>query len=283
MAQRTIESIEPSDCFVRATQLAAEVDLIRKEMGRAPDPRPAIKVTGASPRECWFQALAVFRKADRLCHEIANDPTASVPHAPPIRDLKPGHVLQVIDATMRELEETKQALRITERAEAPAREASRQPSDVFSALANANRQINRVLERPFTPADVFQQVSFAIAYAARLTGEPPPADPAFVRAKRPGDCFQRLAGCLELSRALIKKAGHPVIDNLALPDQDSILPSDVYDIASLVLGQVAFLHALAPDPNPPYPFEGNTPGRKLPSHCFQLIGVLEQQLQQLAR
>jgi hypothetical protein len=284
MTTRPIESIEPADCFVRAMHLANEVELIRREMGRPADARPPITVTGASPRECWFQALATFRKADRLCHEIANDPTASVPHAPPIGDIKPGHVLAVIEASARELDETKKALGIPEHRDPPARDPAKQPSDVFGALATVNRQINRLLERPFSPADVFQQVSFAVAYAARLPGSTLPAEPAFVRGKRPVDCYQRLAACLDAARTLVRRAGHAVIDRPSGPgDELEVLPSDVFDMATLVLGEVAFLHALNPDPNPPYPFEGNTPGRKLPSHVFQLAGVLEQQLAQLAR
>lgn len=127
--------------------------------------RRAHQILHEQPLECWFQALAVFRKADRLCQELAGDPVASVPQAPSIAQNRPGHVLAVIEAASREL-------------------------------------------------------------AA-----------------------------------------------------EAILPSDVYDLASLVLGEVAFLHAITPDANPaPYPFESNQPGRKLPSHVWQLAGVLEAQL-----
>ncbi len=156
-------SIEPADCYLRARSLAAEVEMIRREAGRPSETRPAVTVTGASPRECYFQALAVFRKADRLCQEVAGDPMAMVPHAPPLGELRPGHVLMVIDAALRELAEVKRALRIEDAAPTPAREPARTPSDVFGALATANRQLNLLLERPFTPADVFQTVSLAIA------------------------------------------------------------------------------------------------------------------------
>src|SRR4051812_198386 len=95
---QSIEAVEPADCYVRAVQLAANVEMIRNEMGRPVEHRSHAVVTGASPREVWFQALAAFRKADRLAHEIAQDPTAAVPHAPPISTIKPGHVLLVLDA-----------------------------------------------------------------------------------------------------------------------------------------------------------------------------------------
>jgi len=272
----------PADCFARATHLAGIVELVRREMGRPTDSRGPAVVTGASPRECWFMALAVFRKADRLCAEIAGDPPASVPHAPALDQLEPAHVLQVIDAAVREVSEVQRALHIEERAETPARDAAKTPSDVYGALATLNRQINLLLTQPFTPADVFQQLALAVAYAARLGAEAKPSP--FQRGKRPADCYERLTQCLERARGLVAKTGQPVI--AAAPkagDAQTVVPADVFDLASLVLGEVAYLHALKKNVAPPYPFEGNSPGRKLPSHVWQLAGTLEQQLTELGR
>ena len=275
-------AIEPADCFVRASHLAKEVELIRREMGRPSEARPAVAVTGASPRECWFQALAVFRKADRLCGELAGDPVASVPYAPPIQDIKPGDVLKVIEAAGRELAEVKRARGISETSDPPARDPSKTPSDVFGVLATLDRQINLLLEQAFRPSDCFQQVSLAVAYAARLGAAP--GDAPFVRGKRPADCYERLTACLELTRSLIREAGHPVIDKAPSPgDANTVLPSDVYDLATLVVGELAFLQGVRGNAQAPYPFEGNIPGRKLPSHVWQLAGILEHQLQHLAR
>jgi hypothetical protein len=284
MTTTGIESIEPPDCFVAATALANDVEVIRVAMGRPSERRPAVTVSDASPRECWFQALALFRKADRLCQELAGDPTVSVPHAPPINQIRPGHVLAVIQAAARELEETARALRVDLRRERASRDSSRTPSDVFGVLATVNRQINLLLERPFTPADVYQHVSLAIAYAARLEGAEPPPPAALVAGKRPADCYERLSACMPLIRTLVQRAGHPIIHRTPDPGgADAVLPSDVYDLASLVLGEIVFLHAQTADANPPYPFEGGTAARKLPSHVWQLSGVLEQQLQRLAK
>jgi len=275
-----MSEIQPADCFVRASHLAREVELIRREMGRPSETRTAVTVTGASPRECWFQALAVFRKIDRLCAEVAGDPVASMPYAPPIDHIVPGDVLKVIEAAGRELTEIKNALGITESVDPPAREASKTPSDVFGMLATVDRQVNLLLARAFQPSDCYQQVALAVAYAARLGAAP--TESPLVRGKRPADCYERLTVCLEAARALVKKAGHAVIDRAAAPgDANAVLPSDVYDLATLVLGEVAFLHAVRKDAPAPYPFEGNEPGRRLPSHVWQLAGVLDHQLSTL--
>lgn len=164
----------------------------------------------------------MFRKSDRLCGEIAGDPVASVPYAPPIDQVVPGDVLKVIDAAGRELAEIKRALGIGESVDPPARDAARTPSDVFGVLATVNRQINLLLARTFQPADCYQQVSLAVAYGARLGAAP--KDAPFVRGKRPADCYERLSGCLELARALVKKAGHAVIDRPGVPGEANDMP-----------------------------------------------------------
>src|SRR5262245_9730120 len=104
--------IQPADCYQRIKHIEAEVELIRQEMGRARDRRPAPTVRGAAPREVYFQALSFFRKADRLCYEQTGDWMASIPHAPPVMQIEPRHVLAVLDAGMRELAEVKGKLGI---------------------------------------------------------------------------------------------------------------------------------------------------------------------------
>jgi hypothetical protein len=289
-SRKAARKIEPPDCYARAQRLAAEIELIRAEMGRPQDRRPQPAVKGAAPREVYFQALSLFRKADRLCYEITGDQLAAIPHAPPISAIEPGDVLGVLDAALRELEETKQRLGIREEAKEPKREASRTPSDVFAACLGATRQLNLLLERPFAPGDVFQQVSLAVAYAGRLLAAFPSIDttpdlPAFKRRQRPADCFDRLAGCFTTLQKVIARSGLQVMQQAPERpgDANEVVPGDVYDMASLALAEVAFLHAHQADANPPYLFEANMPGRKLPAHVHQLAGVLDTQLNALAK
>jgi hypothetical protein len=281
--------IHPPDCYVRIKHIEGEVELIQKEMGRPRDRRSAPMVRGAAPREVYFEALSFFRKADRLCHELTGDQLASVPHAPPISEIKPRHVLAVLEAGQRELAEVKAKLGITEKAPDPAREDSRTPSDVFGAVVGVSRQLNLLLERPFAPGDVYQLLSLGVAYAGRLlahAGDASPiaAMPALERRKRPADVYDRLLGAVERLRAIVVRSGLTMLEQpLSRSGEEDTLPSDCYDIASLVLAEVAFLHAHIADANPPYPFEANVPGRKLPANCYQIAGLLDQQLGQLDR
>jgi hypothetical protein len=281
---KPIDSVEPADCYVHAAHLAAVVDQLRHDLGRHADARTAVKVTGASPRECWFAALAVHHKAARLAAEWGADPSTPIEHAPPVDQIKPGHVLQVIDAAQRHVAAVHKLACHGHEDAAPARESSRTPSDVFGVLATLSRQLDRLLEKPTTPGEVYQQVTLALCYAERLCGDHSHAQPAFEAGKLPSDCLGRLHDALDKTRALVKKGGHPVIEHGSLAgDAGDVRPSDCYDLATLVLGEVAFLHALSPDANPPAPYEHMGVGHKLPSHVYQLAGALTATIARIAR
>jgi hypothetical protein len=272
---KPIDSVEPADCYVHAAHLAAVVEQLRHDLGRHADARPAVKVTGASPRECWFAALAVHHKAARLAAEWGADPSTPIEHAPPVDKIMPGHVLQLIDGARRHVDAVHKLACHGHADAAPERISSHTPSDVFGVLATLSRQLDRLLERPTTPGEVYQQVTLALCYAERLCGDHAHAPPAFEAGKLPSDCLDRIHQALDATRALIKKGGHPVIEHGSLAGEPAhVRPSDCYDLATLVLGEVAFLHALAPDANPPAPYEHTGVGHKLPSHVYQLAGAL---------
>jgi hypothetical protein len=269
-----IEDIHPRHCHARAQTLLAEVALIRDELGRAEDNRSPVEITDAKPRECYFEALATWHKADRLAAELGVVPAHFAHAAPPLSDTMPGHVLQVIDAAIARVDQIKTALHITERAPEIAAEANRQPSDVLSTLIRVNRELSRALERPFTPSDVFRVVALASTYAARLGGTASLAP--FERRRQPVHCYQRLAACQQAVAALISKKGQASLTARGVPAD--VQPGDVYDMATLVLGELTFLHALTPNAAPVHAFEPAATGYRLPAHVDQLARTLEAQL-----
>lgn len=269
-----IDDIKPAHCYARARRLLADVTLIRDEVGRSEDMRQLPEVAGAQPRECYFEAIACWRKVERLATELGVDAARSVPATPALREIRPGHVLQMLDSVSTLVEGIKQRLEIKETASEPAIEADRQPTDVLLTIMRVNRELSRCLERPFTPADVYQTVSLAVAYASALGA---PADSVgFERRKKPQHCYEQLASCLDAAASLVGKRGEAALQARGTPAD--VLPGDVYDLANLVLGELAFLHALTSAAPMVHAFSPSGTGHRLPSHVYQLARTLEKQL-----
>jgi hypothetical protein len=250
-----LEDVRPADCYAHARRLLADAGAIRMEMGRSEDTRPALELSEAKPRECYLAAQATFAKVSRLAAEVGAEPTPPfMPALPTLRETRPGHVLQLIDAVQRQVDNIKHHLHITEKVEVPAIEAARQPGDVLSTLIQVNRQISRSLDRPFTPSDVFARLAQVALYAG---GAAAPA--AFERRRTPRHCY-----------------GEASVEMRVVPAE--VVPGDVYDLATLLLGEVALVHAFSTAPPIYVQVESNAESHRLPGHVDQLARTIEAQL-----
>jgi hypothetical protein len=280
------ESVGPDAVYGHALWLLAEIDLVRLEMGRPRDARPEMRVANVAPRENYFEAVASFRKADRLCFERTGE-EALLPHPPAVGELTPGHVREVVDAAVQRLQQVKARLGIAEQSPAPAAVAGKQPTDVCGLLFRANRQLNLLLDQPFSPNDVYQLVTLAIGYAARLLGHVggiPPALPAFERKKRPADVYRRLHRVLGKIGTITTRSGLTMLELGEVPySDDELAPSDVYDLASLAISELVFLHSRVPALSAPTVSEFYEVGHKLPAHAFQRVGLLEAYIDAIAQ
>jgi hypothetical protein len=270
----TLDEIQPAHCHALARRLLAESRAIREEMGRSEDTRPVPQITGAQPRECYAEAIALWRKAARLGSELGVQSTRPAPVTPPLADVRPGHVHRLLEGVHAQLEDVKARLGITEEAAELAVEAGRQPSHVLVEIIRINRDLSRTLERPFTPSDVYRTVATASAYATRLGAQPPAV--AFERRLQPAHCYAQLEACLVRVAELIGKRGGSVLAVRGTPPD--VLPGDVYDLANLLLGELAYLHALTPNAAPLHAFEPEVGGHVLPAHVHQLARTLAAQL-----
>src|SRR5262245_61438085 len=165
-----IEDVKPAHCYARAQRLLGELKLVREELGRSEDVRPAPEITNAAPREVYFEAIAAWHKVTRLSAEVGGCDARPAPAVPVIGDIRPGHVLQLIDAVQSHVDDVKKQLGIGEKVAEPGIEQDRQPSHVLVTLVRVNRELSRALERPCTPADVYRTVALASAYVARAGG-----------------------------------------------------------------------------------------------------------------
>ncbi len=277
--------IEPPDVYQAVRQVSQDIELIREVMGRPQHEAPAWVVEHAEPRHVYYQSQTLFRKVGRLDKQLTGDESVMPPI--PTGEIEPQHVLQMVHAAQERVESIRKELGINYRTELPVREAERQPRDVLRETVQVNRQLNLMLDRPIQPQDVFAQLELAATYVAgALTTDESAADygelPPFAPSKVPADVYRRVLECLGIAQDIGAQHGVSVLQlNLRreLRRRD-ISPSDVYDLATTVLAEVAYLTLTldAVDVDVP-PIE--RPKHIFPSHVYQVAGMLQEELARL--
>jgi len=155
------------------------------------------------------------------------------------------------------------------------------PPDVFMAIMTANRHLNALLERRFVPDEVYMVVNLAIGYASRLLAQYPgaeriPQKPLYEKNKRPLDVYYRLNDCLLLIIQIYQAGDVDILQmDVSGINEKNISPGDVFDMASLIVARLDFLHKKN---RSRMPRETYFPGKKFPSDVYQQAGILEQQL-----
>ena len=276
--------IEPADVLVRVTLVRAELELLRFKMGKPKIEQPEINVTGVAPREAFFQAMSLFRKANLFCQEQTGE-GAVPPATPPSDQIRPAHVLVVVDAALRQIRQVKAQLGNGEQIQEIPRDPGKGPNDVFRSIVQANRQLSLLLDQQVPPSEVFRQVTLSMNYTSGLLARFPGAErnllrPAFEPGKRAEDVSRRLVDCYTILRAVAEHSGVKVLE-LNVDDLDfrELAPSDTYDFAALLVSELAYFHSLLPNADPPAKVYYS--GRRFPSHVFQQAGILESQLNEL--
>lgn len=279
----SVEGILPADVLSRVDLLRREVERVRLRL-QLPAPVPlGLKVAKAQPREVYFQALTVLRKSNQLCFErarVRGAPLASVSAA----ELAPYHVWQVVNAALERVRVVSGELQATGSPPELASPDATTPTDVCNTILELSRSFDPLLLEGFAPADVFEQVTWAVHHAARLLSAFPratrlPPAPTYEAGKVPADVHARLLECLELVRQLAKRLDVSVLDiRLEDVDRAAIAPSDVYNVASLVTAELAYLHSTLPL-GPVVP--AHPPSPKVPADVHQRAGMLQAQLVQL--
>ena len=278
------QEIVPANVLSRVELLRKDLDDIRFEMGRTKTMEIKMVVLNAAPHEVFFQARSLYRKADRLVVEVAGGTTVPLGVATP-QNIQPVHVWKVVSAALERLQFLKDRLGITLVNSEALPDPLATPSHVFFAIGLANQQLNMLVNQHFSPRDVSRQVSLALLYAQRLLQQFPQAArhipvPPLERGRRPGDVFMRL---IDSHAILSNIAQHSKLQILQLglknPDTSRIQPNEVYDLASLVVSELAHLYAQGPHVDPPQ--KPASPGLTLPSHVYQQVESLLLHLKEL--
>ncbi|MGO8753383.1 MAG: hypothetical protein ACLQNE_46195 [Thermoguttaceae bacterium] len=278
---------QPGDVFAHVGLLSAEVELVRREIGAPKESRPAVVVDGAQPRDNYFQALSLSRKVQRLCSDLTGDDGVFPPSAPAPDLTKPADVLAVVDATLSNARRVKAHLRISELSREPPLDDSKTPSDVFRSIVHLNRQFSLMLDTRPTPSGVYERLTEAVVTANRLLARFPGAaevkTPPFDRGRAPADVHARLMRCMDQVHLIMKHLGPTTleVDWKLAPEQ--VAPSDVYDLAMLLLAELRYLESRIPRTPGSPALTDIPPGRKLPAHNFQRAGLIEAQLVEIRK
>lgn len=275
-------NITPTDVYRHVQAVALDLDRIRLYMGRPRITQKEIQVRGVAPREVIYQAATLCEKVNRLSYELIR--VVGDKPAVPDRDIAPADVLKFIHLAHEQVTEIAKTLQLELTPRLMTDSETKTPTDVYRAVVQLNRQINLMLDQRFSPSDVYEQVSLAIAHTATLrsrwSGRRIPPEPDWELGKRPADVYRLLLECLELVRSIAEQSDLQILE-LSVDDADinNVTPSDVYDIASLLVSELAYLDRLLNDI--PSRRRARYPGRKVPSDVFQRVGILKEQLEEI--
>lgn len=275
-----IDSILPADVLARVQLLSDEIELLRLELGEPELQIEQTPVTGASPREVYFQAQASFIKANRLLYEQTGNRNVS-PSLINVASIKPFHVWNMVNAAYEQVIQVKHTRQISEQVVEKEQSIDTLPSDVFAHTVVANSQLNNLLQRPFSSDDVYQKVNKSIHAMAALLATTSsvkriPTHAEFERRKTPTQVYHYL---LENRQLLLKimKRYDVKFASLQHSDKASVKTiGEVYDFSALLVANVLYVHALKPTaklPTKTYPVINKTP-----SDVYQRLSILHQQL-----
>ncbi len=277
--------ITPPDVFAHVALLRGEVELIRSYLGKPTHTQSRIDVSGVAPREVFFQAQTLFRKADSLCFDIVRT-RGTLPETPN-GEILLSHVWAVVDAALERIRLVKAKLAITTQARRHTPDAEHGPTDVFRSIVHANRQLDILPDHERSLGELFQQITVGVSYASRLLSRFPdaeriPAAPPFEPDADLQDVHDRLLDCFTRLRAIATHSGLEMMSFSSISSGKEIHSSgELYDIATLVVSEAAYLHAMLKDIRPPHPV--HAPGDKYVAQVYERAGILVIQLEQLHR
>jgi len=272
--------------YALANQVADELEIVRERMGRPYDDSSRLPVSAVSELELYFQTQSLLRKANQLAQELAGAAPRS-PGPVPSGEVDAQDVYALLEDALGQIRVAAEAIGITERATFEQRVATIAPTGVFLVVIDVNRQLNLMLRVPISDAEVFDEISSAITYAAALLATYPgattvPEAPPFDGYKRPADVYLRLSECMDVVMRVAPKVGVEVLGLSArrnVPEDTS--PGHAYDIARFLVADLAAIAGARNVPN-------TRVSMPAPKHVFSTevyahAGILLRQLEELER
>ena len=283
-AATSSQTIDNAAAYALANQLADELELVRERMGRPYDDTPRLPVSEVSELELYFQVESLLEKANQLAQELAG----TAPRAPgpvPSGPIEPADYYSLLEDALAQVRLVADAIGIGEQVRFEPRAAPISATGVFLVVIDVNRQLNLMLQVPIRNADVFDEVSTAVTYAAALLSqhtdaETVPAAPPFDGHKRPADVYRLLTECID---AVIRIAPGYGVHVAGLSTRrnipDDIGPGHAYDIARILVADLFALTRAADAPIVRRQLP--TPKHVFPTQVYMQARILLRQLEEL--
>jgi hypothetical protein len=278
--------ITPGDVFTKAKELETLVERIQFHMGVPKAESLKLKIKNAQPHDVFFQAQTLFNKTNRLLFQVLR---TKLPHPKIAQNIyRPQDVLELVTGAERNLKLILKELKLSPDVDPATTDTTEiSPSDVFLIIQGLNRQVNSLLSTPFSPSDVYMQVTLAIGYGAKQLARFPdlqriPDQAEVAPGRIPRDVYFLLLGGLEQLQHIYEQQGLSSleVDTKQLMEQN-ITPSDVFDIASLLVARLDFLHKHSDlETLPREPFY---PGKVYPTDVYRQTTILLSQLKMLTK
>lgn len=283
VAQETADAAQVADAARVAdtvARLRADIDGMRFVMGAPEVASARWQVTEAAPRHVLYTAQTLFSKVSRLAHEVAGE---ALLEAPPPTAITPAAALGMVSAAHDRLLSLMARVGVEPAGETgiwvDAQTATW--ADALVELVDANRQLNAMLVHEYRPAEIYDLVVESIAHVAGIADAPVPRLPRFTVGKTPTDVYKRLLDCYQLTRqAEALRDMHTLGLNLRRERRRAdVPPSEAYDLARLLLADIAGMARLQSAPKAPASLP--RPTYLYSAHVYRLTDVLAGMLETL--
>jgi hypothetical protein len=280
---QTQQQTGPVNLLSEVRQIQSIIERIRQHIDTPQAGSLNIMVKNVSFHDLYFQAFTLFTKADRLAFEITRLSTQPPPL--PERVQTAASVDNLLNGTRLALTRVINELHLSADIpdELPAGRATL--AEIFHVIQGINRQLSLLLERRFTPADIYQEITLAVGYAARMLAAYPdveiiPEEPPVESGKQISDVFMRLLNCLEIITRISKNVGIQMLEiDAPRIDPMRITTSDAYDLTIAIVARLDLLHKHFKLQKMPIP--AFFPGHRFPADVYQRAGLLQEQLSRL--
>lgn len=270
-----------NDVYYLAHSIDQKISAIGLAMGETLQTRKNFDVDEVSSRAVYFQARTFYKKTGRLMYDFTRTPTIEIEQIEV--NAKPSHVFALLTLADKHLSEVASSLNIEIPTKGLIEYHTKKPKDVFLKIISMNQKINRLLDFRFSPADTFENITASIyqssAILQTLPGVRTIEDPEALEKNISSEqVFQRLLRIHNELGAFLKDAdSDPVVFTLSPAPSVEILPSDAYDMASVVFSRIIHIASILnlDDIHTPTYY----PGKMVPSNVYQRASILEKQAQ----